>query len=152
MGRPSKFTPKLVAIICERLADGESLRTICADEVMPSRQTVRCWLRDDPVFASQYARAREEQADVLLEEILDIADDGSRDYKQDGDGRLVPDQDHIQRSRLRVDARKWAASKMAPKKYGDRIAHEHGGKDGATAIVQELRWLDPVDPPGEGEG
>lgn len=133
MGRPSKHTPELAAEICRRLADGESLRSICRDEAMPSKEAVRCWCRDNPEFLVQYVRAREDQADTLVEEILEIADDGSNDtYTVEKDGREVEvvNYDHIQRSKLRVDARKWAASKLAPKKYGDRLnvdAKHEGG-------------------------
>lgn len=75
-------------------------------------------------------RAREAQADLLAEQILQIADDGTNDTQTDDEGRVRVDQDVIARSRLRVDARKWLASKMAPKKYGDKI--EHTGADGGA--------------------
>lgn len=106
------------AAICEALIQGHSLRNICKQKGMPGKSTVMEWLAKDAEFSDQYARARTLQAETLLEEILEIADDGSRDYVSE-DGRLVPDHDHIARSRLRVDTRKWAMSKLAPKKYGD---------------------------------
>lgn len=80
-----------------------------------------------PEFSEQYARAREAQADKLAEEALQIADDGRSDTYVDGDGNVKTDTEVIQRSKLRVDTRKWLASKMAPKKYGDKVAI--GGAD-----------------------
>ena len=80
-----------------------------------------------PQFSEQYARAREAQADKLAEEALQIADDGRNDTYVDGDGNVKTDTEVIQRSKLRVDTRKWLASKMAPKKYGDKVAI--GGAD-----------------------
>lgn len=82
-----------------------------------------------------YARARELQGELLAEQILPISDDGSADmvtrYREDGSEYQAVDQEHINRSRLRVDARKWLASKLAPKKYGDRTAMELSGPGGA---------------------
>nr|WP_241430770.1 hypothetical protein [Tatumella saanichensis] len=82
------------------------------------------WIQSFDDFRNQYARAREVQADVLAEEIIEIADDSSGDVIVDEDGREQTNHERVARSRLRVDARKWYASKLAPKKYGDRIQHE----------------------------
>src|SRR5436305_84253 len=83
-GRPSKYTEEIASTICRRLADGESLRGICADEAMPNKITVLRWLADPAKadFCAQYARAREAQADALVEECLEIADDGSNDWME----------------------------------------------------------------------
>ena len=90
-----------------------------------------------PEFSQQYAHAREAQADKLAEEILLIADDGSNDTYTDGDGNCRTDAEAIQRSKLRVDARKWLASKMAPKKYGDKVAI--GGADDLGPVQSVTR-------------
>lgn len=128
MGRLSDFTPETAALICERMAKGESLRSICRDDGMPAESTVRLWAVDDREgFAAQYARAREAQMDALAEDILDIADDSRNDIRVDQDGKEVVDHELVQRSRLRVDSRKWLMSKIAPKRYGDKIEHEHSG-------------------------
>lgn len=128
MPRPSSFTQKVADAICDRLANAESLRKICLSDDMPCQSTVFKWLRDHPEFAQQYARAREAQADALFDEVLDIADDGSNDWMQrqreDGSTDDVLDHEHVQRSRLRIDARKWMAGKLAPKKYGEKIELE----------------------------
>lgn len=128
-GRPSGYTPELSDIICSRLANGESLRTICKDEDMPCKATVFNWMRTNKEFLDQYARAKEEAADALVEEMLDIADDGANDWmeKHDSDGACVGyhlNGEHVQRSKVRIDTRKWIAAKLKPKKYGDRVDHD----------------------------
>ena len=120
-GRPSSYTQEKADYICRELAEGRSLRKICEDEGMPSAGTVCRWLTESETFQQQYARAREAQADALFEQILDIADDGKNDTTIDDDGNIRTDHDVIARSRLRVDARKWMAGKLRPKKYGDRL-------------------------------
>jgi hypothetical protein len=120
-GRPSEYSQEVVSIICERLADGESLRTICADDDMPAKSSVFKWLTLHKEFADQYARAREAQADTLFDEILSIADDGTNDTYVDENGNTRTDQEVIARSRLRVDSRKWMAGKLRPKVYGDKL-------------------------------
>ena len=128
LGAPSTYTPELAAAICEHIAAGKSLRTIAALDGMPAQSTIMVWLDGKhPDFTEQYARAREAQADKLAEEALQIADDGRSDTYVDGDGNVKTDTEVIQRSKLRVDTRKWLASKMAPKKYGDKVAI--GGAD-----------------------
>jgi hypothetical protein len=121
MARPSDFTQETADAICERLIAGESLRNIVKSDEMPASSTVFRWLAANEAFREQYARAREAQADHLAEEILQIADDGENDTYVTDDGQAV-NHDVIARSRLRVDARKWLASKLAPKKYGEKIA------------------------------
>ncbi len=128
-GRPSKYTPELAATICERIADGEPLRSVCRDATMPDKSTVLRWLGNDEnaEFRDQYAHAREMQADGLFEEALEIADDVSSDWTEYKDGKKVFDHERVQRSRLRVDTRKWAAGKLAPKVYGDKLQHTGDG-------------------------
>ena len=87
---------------------------------MPAVITVMSWLRKHPEFAAQYARAREEQAETYADEIVAIADDGRNDTYIDENGHERVNQDVVARSRLRVEARKWVASKLKPKKYGEK--------------------------------
>lgn len=134
MPRSSDFTQETADAICQRIALGQSLREITRDENMPDQSTVYRWLAVNEPFREQYARARSDQADYFLDELLEIADDGSNDWMlrnhgQDDDVE-VPNHDHINRSKLRVDARKWAMSKLAPKKYGEKLTTEHTGADG----------------------
>lgn len=117
MATPRPYEPAIGDEICDRLVDGESLRKICLSEHMPAASTVFKWLIESEKFAEQYARAREAQADTLADEILDIADDGSNDYMGEDE---TYNGDAVQRSKLRVDARRWIAAKLKPKKYGDR--------------------------------
>lgn len=119
-GRPSSYTQEVADKICEEIANGKSLRSICAEEDMPAKSMVFRWLAADEAFRDQYARAREAQADAIFDEILNIADDGLNDTYTDDDGNVRTNQDVIARSRLRVDARKWMAGKLRPKVYGDR--------------------------------
>lgn len=91
---------------------------------MPSPSLVVTWVKEDPAYAEQYARAKEVQAHLMAEEILEIADDGTNDKKmvgKEGQEYEVTDQEVIGRSRLRVDSRKWLLSKMLPKVYGDKL-------------------------------
>ena len=116
--------------ICKRIAQGESLSAICRCEDMPSKPTVLDWLFVDKEFSTQYARAREQQAEHYLDEIIAISDDVSLDEIMDGEGNPRTNHEAIQRSRLKVDTRKWAMSKLAPKKYGDKITQEVTGANG----------------------
>jgi len=122
LGRPTAYTPELARAICARMAAGESLRAICRAEDMPAESTVRMWaVLDRDGFYAQYTQAREAQMDSLAEDILEIADDSARDIRTDADGKEIVDHEHIQRSKLRVDTRKWLMSKIAPKRFGDKI-------------------------------
>lgn len=116
------FTQELFDRICERIADGESLRAICADEDMPDKSSVMRWLNEREELQDQYARAREIQADALFDDILDIADNGVNDWiEANADEPEKYNGDNVQRSRLRIDARKWMAGKLRPKKYGEKL-------------------------------
>lgn len=133
-GRPSSYKQSMADSICEKIADGLSIRTICLDETMPCKSTVFKWLVDNKSFSDQYARAREAQADTLFDEILDIADDAGCDTYTDKDGNIKTDQEVIGRSKLRVDARKWMAGKLRPKVYGDKL--ELAGNPDSPLVVQ----------------
>lgn len=147
-GRPSKYSQQIADQICNRLAAGESLRGICRDDELPDAGTVFRWLScQDEAFATfreQYARAREIQADALVDEILEISDDGTNDWmeRQDEDGENSGwriNGEHIQRSRLRVDSRKWFASKVLPKKYGDKVQQEISGPNGGPVQTESIQ-------------
>jgi len=134
MGRPVIYTQEIADQLCEIIStSNKSLRTICK-ELEISVNTVLRWLRDEEKkdFWLQYARAKEEQADFLAEEILEIADDDSRDTKiiigKDGKEIEVENTEWTKRSQLRVDSRKWIASKLKAKKYGDKIQTELSGE------------------------
>jgi len=136
-GRPSIYSDEIAMEICTRLAEGESLRTICDDEHMPSRRTVLYWLldKDHAEFLRQYTLAREAQADHYAEEIIQIADTPQLGVKtktnEDGEVETT-EGDMIEHRRLQVDARKWYASKLAPKKYADKLETTLSGPDGGA--------------------
>jgi len=136
-GRPTTFSQKTADLICLGLSEGMSLRQILkADKagVLPVQSTVYEWLLRFPDFAEQYARAREEQADTNADEILEIADEMPPEYT-DEKGRTSLDVTYIQWQKNRIEARKWTAAKLRPKKYGDRMALE--GVEGGAAIKTE---------------
>lgn len=138
MGRPTIYSDELAQTICESLMVGMSLRRICELDDMPAISTVMQWLASNKSdFMEQYAHARQVQAEYLLDELIDIADDSSKDYViVDGQERL--DQEHIQRARLRIDTRKWNIEKLAPKKYGAKQQLEHTGSNGGAIETVNL--------------
>ena len=111
-----------------------TLREVCREESMPHESTVRGWvLKDREGFLAQYTQAREIGYHCMADELLEIADNGSNDWmdRQDKDNAGYDlNGEHVQRSRLRLDTRKWMLSKALPKIYGDKVALEHTGKDG----------------------
>ena len=128
-GRPSLYTPELALEICERLAQGESLRSICQDEHMPDHSTVCMWaVEDKGGFYNQYTRAREVQYLGMADELTDISDDGRNDWMtktlKNGEEIEVVNKEVVDRSKLRVETRKWILSKMLPKVYGDKVQVE----------------------------
>jgi len=120
-GRPSAYTPQIVELICEELAKGNPLYRLCEErDDFPAESTVYKWLDEHREFSEKYARARERQADRRADEIIEIAD-------------TVQD---ASIARNRMDARKWAASKLAPKKYGEKISQEISGSLEMTSKEQ----------------
>lgn len=115
IGRPSEYSAEMAEHICDLIARGLSLRTICVKSDMPSMSTVCKWLKGNSEFSEQYARAREEQADVYADEIVEIADS------------VEPDTAAVSKAKLQIDARKWKAAKLAPKKYGDKVEQQISG-------------------------
>jgi hypothetical protein len=146
MSRRSEFTQEIADTICERIAEGESLVRICKDDGMPSKTTVFNWLSSNKAFLDNYTRAREAQADTLFDQILEISDDGSNDTYKDEDGNPRTDHDVIARSRLRVDARKWMAGKLRPKKYGEKLELSGDAENPlAVAVIERRIVKNPAD-------
>ncbi len=120
-------------IFCESVATAKGkacVSHLTLDKDTASNTTILKWLREIEGFASQYARAREDQAEFYLDEIIAISDESSQDKIANEDGTERTDSEAIQRSKLRVDTRKWAMAKLAPKKYGDKITQEVTGANG----------------------
>lgn len=131
------MTDELFDEICERMVNGESVRSICKDDHMPAISTLMKILRTNPDRTSQYALAMQMRADAMFEETLNIADDGSNDYmlkNADDPTSFALNGEHVQRSKLRVDTRKWAMGRMNPKKYGEKTFI--GGVEDAPIKVQ----------------
>lgn len=140
-GRPTKYTQGLADTICERIADGESLRSICREHEMPDKATVFRWLASNDDFATKYARAREAQADGFVDEMVEIADDGSNDWmeKQFGEEtRWVENGEALRRSQLRIATRQWIAEKLKPKKYGAKVELEHGVTGEVSQLLEAI--------------
>ena len=119
-GRPTEYTQELADLICERIAiHGVGLKKLCEMyDDMPEKAAIRRWCIKHPEFGSQYARAKVQQIDTLVDEIIEIADDSSQDVMINEHGNRVCNSEFIARSRLRIDTRKWLASKLVPKVYG----------------------------------
>ena len=138
-GAPTTYNAHMASVICIRIAEGESLREIVKTAGMPDRSAIYDWLLRHPVFADQYTRAREEQADTLADEIIAIADESPETVEvRDREGNVIDvkiDSGYVNYQRQRIEARKWTAMKLKPKKYGDRVALT--GADDAPAIKTE---------------
>ncbi len=134
MGRPSSYTPEIAEEILDRLASGESLRTICASsEDFPDIRSVMRWLRKDEDFRQQYARAREIWADSVVDECQHIADTPQEGVivKELKDGsEEITREDMLGHRKLQIDTRKWAAARMSPRKYGDSSLMKLGDAEG----------------------
>lgn len=122
------ITETIKDLICEEIAKGKSLSAVCRDNLIV-QSSVYSQLSKDEEFAERYARARERQADFYADEVIELADQC--------DGSL----DGTNRTRLQIDARKWACSKLHPRKYSDKASMELSGKDGsplAAPIIVNL--------------
>jgi hypothetical protein len=128
------FTAEIAQAIVERLEAGETLRAVCRDAGMPDERTVRRWaLNDVEGFGVTYSRAREVGAYAMADGLLEIVDDGSNDWMEGKDGEIPGwrlNGEHVQRSRLRADTRKWLLSKILPSVFGDRQHLQQLDSDG----------------------
>ena len=128
MGRPSKYSDELAQTICDRIVDGQSLRNICLDNEIPARSTVDEWLGSNAAFRAKYARAREAQGDLMDEKILAVAE--------------ACQPETAAADRVKIDAFKWRASKLAPKVYGDKLDVTTAGEKlniGSTILERRQR-------------
>lgn len=143
-GRPTTYTEELASEMCERIACGESVRAVCKDKGMPVLSTFFLWLSKHDEFSKQYAKAKELSIEALAEEMFDIADNGGNDWIEvngDSDSKSAykANGENIQRSKLRVDTRKWYLSKIAPKKYGESQRIEHDVSDKVADIAERVK-------------
>lgn len=137
-GRPSDYNLGIAHLICMRLSVGESLKSICSEDDFPSQQTVYSWLLNRPEFLEMYTRAREEQAETMADQIVQIADETPQTTEvRDKEGNVIDiklDSAYISWQKNRIEARKWTAAKLRPKKYGDRLTH--AGDDETPVVVE----------------
>lgn len=137
----SAYTLEVAQKICDQLADGKSLRTICKAKDMPAKCTVFVWLREKPEFLALYNAAREDQADGLADEIIEIAD------------AKYTTKAEIAQARMKIDTRKWVAGKLRPKKYGERVVQEHTGAGGGpitSKVTIEYIGVGDANPDSQG--
>jgi hypothetical protein len=135
-GRPTKYSQDLANQICAELAIGKSMRTVLKADGMPAMSTVFKWLSTIPEFTEQYEKAKAESADALVEDMLYIAEEKPVLIDEKGVEKI--DSAGVARNRLRVDTRKWVASKLKPKKYGEKTNVEVSGKDGGVIEVDHM--------------
>lgn len=121
MAYTQKQIDEKFSYIVKEIETGRSLRSILKENEMPGSETFFKWINEDETKTKQYARSCELRAESLFEEILEIADETAYDFVENDKGQLVTNHEAINRSRLRVDARKWMLAKMQPKKYGEQI-------------------------------
>lgn len=147
VGRPSSFSQEVADYICTELGKGKSLRKILVEDGMPSYQTIYHWMAAQPQFLEQYTRAREEQAETLADEIVDIADETPEmNPIIDRNGELIRIEMHsayLQWQKQRIEARKWTAAKLRPKKYGDRVTMA-GDAENPIKVEADLTVFDTV--------
>lgn len=152
-GRPTTYTEAIANEICERLAAGQTLRTICKDDHIPAESTVRWWvITDREGFSAHYTRARDLGLDAIAEELFDIADDGTNDWMtvgREGAEYQVENKEVTNRSKLRVETRKWYLSKLAPKRYGEKVEHNFGNPLSVKTIRDDIPDS-PEESSGEG--
>ncbi len=143
-GRPTIYRDSIVKAICIRLSIGDSLNKICQLDGYPGKATVYRWLLSNEVFRDKYQQAREMQQENFLDDIIDIADETSSDYTTvEGKNGTYErfDNEHVQRSRLRIDTRKWIMERMAPTKYASRAQVDNVSSDGSmTPVPSEERY------------
>jgi hypothetical protein len=143
-GRPSTLSQAIADKICLLIADGLSLRTISKKKGFPVNSTIYKWLDANKEFAEQYARARDRQADFYAAQVIELADKCrvGKKTRETKDGTFTETGDMVERSRLQIDARKWYAGKLAPKKYGDKVALVGGDGEKDEPICFTLRKIE----------
>lgn len=145
-GRPQKANKKVIQdAICHLISTTSlSLRKILIElqkngvDDVPTYSTIKNWIADDNDFFAQYARAKEIQLDIYADELLEISDDDSLDLGFTEEGKSFVNHENINRSRLRVDTRKWLLSKLKPKKYGDKLETKVGLDEGAAELILSM--------------
>ena len=148
----TEYTAEMGIRICDEIAGGKSVRSICEEDWAPGRRTIFVWLREQPEFKALYDIAVNERCEAYAEEIVAISDDGTNDWMATNDPENPGyrfNGESFQRSRLRVDTRKWIVAKMIPKRYGDKLAV--GGAEDLPPL-QTVTRIELVDLDDSGSG
>lgn len=125
-GRTTKYTKALANEICNRISSSsKGIKILCEENThWPNKDTIFTWLKNDPEFSDQYARAKRCQIECLVDQILEISDDTSQDQLVDEQGKIRFNPQSINRARLKIDTRKWLAAKLVPRVYGVKPGEE----------------------------
>lgn len=148
MKRPVKYSKAIAAEIIRRMGEGESLRSICRDPKMPKSTTVLAWCAEDvDGFRDRYSLAMDFRAQGIFDELMEIADtiEPGKRIKKNSKGTEITIGDDVERSKLRIHARMWVLSRMAPKRYGDKITQEISGPDGGPVRTEGEYRMTPDD-------
>lgn len=144
-GRPTEYTTELGDRICKLVATNTcGLKKLCAShDWMPAHNTIAEWRWKNDDFSTRYTKAKLQQAELLAEDCLDIADNSSQDIKLNASGDEVCNSEFVNRSRLRVDTRKWLTSKLLPKIYGElsKLDVLQGENEELKKEMKELREM-----------
>lgn len=151
LGRPTTYTPELGDIVCEGIASGKPLVKICESDSLPEPRSIYRWLRENEDFRHNYEMAKDDMADYMADESIDISDNQASQAVLVDDVPLVLDGKPVMsvsaasvaHAKLRIETRKWYASKLKPKKYGDKIQQEVTGADGA-ALALAVNFVSPL--------
>lgn len=142
-GRPTVYTEEIALEVCERLALGETLPMICEDDHIPSRATIMNWVVENRSgFSSRYTHARELQREAWADDMITISDDARNDYMErvrlNGSKDLAYDKEHVDRSKLRVETRKWLMKVGSPHKYGDKVEQTHKADEAFLGLWSQM--------------
>ena len=142
VGKPPVKSPELLETLCDAISIGASAHAACK-KIGIDRRTLYKWLAEDEEFGHMYARAKEDGVDYLAEEIIEIADYAREDTYTTDDGTVKVDNEIVRRSQLRIDARKWYAAKLAPRKYGERVFRPDEDDGNAPITNIEIVFVQP---------
>lgn len=139
-GRPKEYTPELAQEICDTIASSsKGTKRLCKERsYWPCQDTLFTWLKQYPEFSEQYKRAKLCQVELLVDELVDIADDTSQDMTIDETGKMSYNAERVARSKLRIDTRKWIAARLVPRVYGNNGDESYTSN---LVISEELKQL-----------
>lgn len=128
--------PDAIDELCSHVVSGGHMNGFCKEHGFPYT-TMLDWMTVDPGRSEMYARAREDRSDMLADEIVAISDEAKNDTYVDENGNTRTDTEVVQRSKLRIDARKWVAAKLKPRVYGEKLTLD-GKVDHSKISDEEL--------------